>query len=279
MKRLLVAVSILTILTILFTACVPALERQLVYWPSRIEKETPAAYDLTFEVLKLTSEDGTKLTAWAIPYRDDAPWLIYFHGNASNISQNLNYPVQLRERVGVNLLMAEYRGFYQSEGVPSEAGLYMDARTYYDYLAARGIPPEQIAIYGFSLGTGPATNLATERDAAALVLQAPYTSVSDTARSLYHRAIPDRLIHNKFDSASKIRMIHTPLLVLHSKEDKTIPFAQGQALYGLAVQPKTFVAFTGGHNTLSESNVGTLEDVTQAIVSFLQDALSLPATH
>lgn len=257
-------------------ACAPALERQLVFWPSRAEGETPADYGADYEVLKLQSEDGTKLSAWSIPTDDSAPWIVFFHGNNTNISKMLNYPMRLRELTGYNLLMAEYRGYYQNEGVPSESGLYQDARAYYTHLRDSGVQPENIILYGFSLGTGVATQLAYEKDIAALVLQAPYTSITDTARTLYHHKIPDGLIKNRFASIEKIAEINAPLLILHPVEDTTIPFDQGAALFEAAVEPKTFLEIPGGHSSLMDS----LEDevdfakVTKGLTDFLDSSLA-----
>ena len=163
------------------------------------------------------------------------------------------------------------------KGVPSEAGLYQDARAYYTHLRELGVPSEDIILYGFSLGTGVATQLAFEKDIGALILQAPYTSITDTARTLYNRHIPDGLIKNKFASIEKIADIDAPLLILHPLEDTTIPFEQGAALFEAAAEPKTFVEVPGGHNSLMDSAVEDKEfaKVTEELLEFLKEYLEV----
>lgn len=263
-------ILLLTSLSFSLIACLPAIERQLVYWPTTIELQTPADYGLDYEVLKLNSEDGTALEAWLVPYAEDAPWLLYLHGNASNISQNLKFPMLLRERLGVNVLMAEYRGFYKSEGMPSEEGLYQDARTYYNYLINSGVTAENLLIWGFSLGSGVALELATSHVAAGLVLQAPYASIPDAAAWRYNAGLPDSLFQNQFSSKEKISRLTMPLLIVHGIQDDVIPFEQGQALFEMAKQPKRFVAFDGMHTTLNEQGDKHLAFVVDKILEDLR---------
>ena len=139
--------------------------------------------------------------------------------------------------------------------------------------ASSGVPSEDIILYGFSLGTGVATQLAFEKDIGAVILQAPYTSITDTARTLYHPKIPDGLIKNRFASIEKIAGIDAPLLILHPLEDTTIPFDQGAALFEAAAEPKNFVEVPGGHNSLMDSAVEDKEfvKVTEQIMKFLEE--------
>jgi len=250
-------------------SCLEQIESQLVFWPERYDWQDPSDYGVDFETLELESEDGTKLLSWLIPYADGAPWLLYFHGNNNNITGSLRYPMLMRERLGVNVLMVEYRGYYKSEGEPSELGLYMDARAYYDYLLELGVAETKIILFGFSLGSGPSTQLATEVDAAALILQAPFMSVLDTARWRYNQNIPEGFLKTEFKNSDKIASIDMPLLVLHGTQDRSIPFEQGQALFELAKEPKAFIEFPAGHSTINFRQVDELDFVLEDIAAFV----------
>lgn len=228
------------------------LENRLVFFGARPESRTltttPADFGLEYERLTLTTSDGVKLMAWALPYAETAPWLLYFHGNGGNVSDYLSFTRALHD-LGFNVLMLEYRGYGESEGVPREAGLFEDARTAYRYLLERGVPAEHIGLYGFSLGSGVAVDLAIHVEVGALVVEAGYTSIPDVARELY-RVVPRFLMHNRFDSQSKIAKVKAPILFIHSPTDRTVPFSQGETLYALAGEPKDFVKMRGGHTEL-----------------------------
>ena len=232
------------------------LENRLVFFGARPESRTltatPADFGLEYERLTLTTSDGVNLMAWALPYADGqdetAPWLLYFHGNGGNVSDYLSFTSALHN-LGFNVLMLEYRGYGESEGIPSETGLFEDARTAYRYLTERGVLPEHIGVYGFSLGSGVAVDLASKVEVGALVVEAGYTSIPDVARELY-RVVPRFLMHNRFDSQSKIARVKAPVLFIHSPTDRTVPFSQGETLYALAGEPKEFVKMRGGHTEL-----------------------------
>lgn len=219
-------------------------EDRLVYFPTRTLTSTPADYGMAFETVRFSSEDAYKLMGWIIP-GDGETWLLYFHGNGQNVSSYLSLMAELHT-LGLNLLLFDYRGYGESEGSPSEAGLYADAHAAYALLMAYGVPPERLFLYGFSLGSGVAVQLATEVEVAGLVLEAAFTSLPAAGRARYPM-LPTALMRNRYDSLSKIARIDAPLLVLHARDDRTVPFSQGQALYAEATVPKTFAALTGGH--------------------------------
>lgn len=235
--------------------------------------ETPKDYGLNYEELELQAEDGTGLHAWLLETDESAPWLLHFHGNNSNITMNLRLPVRLQERLGLNVLMAEYRGYYKSEGRPSEAGFYQDARAYYDYLLGRGVPPENIVVYGFSLGSGTATQLASTQTVGGLILQAPYSSILDVARWRVNAELPESLLATKFDNRARIKEVDAPVLIIHGKSDETIPFKQGQELFELANEPKDFLSYEGDHNSLNRQPETQLSEVFNKIVELTKKML------
>ena len=242
-------VVIITLLIIVLVIVVASyFEDKFVYFPNKDFPETPASYGLRYEQVNLTSADGTKLVAWSIPYDNKSPWLIYLHGNGGNVSGYLTLTTKLHE-LGMNVFMLEYRGFGKSEGKPSELGLYQDAEAAYQHVLEKATGANRIILYGFSLGSGVAVELATHREVSALILEAPYKSIPDVAKDVY-RIVPYRLMKNLYASKNKINQVNVPLLIIHSLDDRSIPFSHGKALFDLANKPKTFVEIQGGHTAM-----------------------------
>ena len=184
------------------------------------------------------------------------PWVLYLHGNDSNVATRLNilHCEKLRA-LGLNVVAAEYRGFGGMDGVPTEAGLDSDARSAYDYLQQQlHADPQRIVIYGWSLGSAVAVDLASHVDEAVLILEgAPASLVAIGARRYPY--FPIRLlIRNPFESIKKIDRIGSPVLFLHSPEDAVIPFEEGRKLFDAAPSPKQFVEVSGGHVYASEKD-------------------------
>jgi hypothetical protein len=148
-----------------------------------------------------------------------------------------------------------YRGYEGSTGSPSEDGLHLDAEAAYAF-AADHVAPDRIVVWGHSLGTGVAVALAAERQIAALVLEAPYTSIADIA-AMNFPYLPVRwLLKDQFHSDWHIANVTAPVLVFHGDKDDTIPISFGQRLYSLIKSPKCFVRFAdGGHVDLDDGKV------------------------
>ena len=205
-------------------------------------------------VMTVTTEDGLSLLAWYMPpARDDGRVVLYLHGNAGNIG-NRAYRFGPNRQLGWGLLLLEYRGYGGNPGSPSEAGLLIDARAGMAALLAMGFTPDRILLWGASLGTGLAVQLAAERPVAALLLEAPYTSIAALARMRFRFAPVDLLLRDRFDSLSVIGRVRAPILVMHGANDRLIPVAVARALYEAAPEPKQlWIAPEGGHNHLVEA--------------------------
>jgi uncharacterized protein len=234
----------------LLVAWLLAIEDRLVYFPTRVLVATPADYGLEYERIALRTEDGLSLMGWVMP-AEEKRWLVYFHGNGENVSRYLSLMPALHG-LGFNLLLFDYRGYGESEGAPSEEGLYMDARAAYGFLRDRDVAPKNIYLYGFSLGTGVAVQLATEVEVAGIVLEAAYTSLPAAGRYA-HPFLPTGLMRNRYDSLGKIERIGAPILFFHARDDWTVPFSQGRELFEAANEPKAFVEVTGGHVAMLRS--------------------------
>ena len=228
-------------------------ESRLIYFPGteRTLLPPPAHLRLPVRRVNFQADDGTRLVSWEIPAQREpgSYWLLMCHGNAGNLSQfgRPDHYAGLRG-LGLNLLAFDYRGYGESEGAPSEEGLYRDASAAYRYLREkRLVPPERIIIFGHSLGSAVAVDLASRVPAAGLILEGALTSVIDRGRELYPY-IPVRWIgRSRFASIEKIARVTVPKLFLHAKGDEVIPIAHGRRLYQAASEPKTFVELQGGH--------------------------------
>jgi len=230
-------------------------EENLVFQPKVLDGDrfNVPPDSLRVQPVRFAAKDGASLAGWVIPpaTADSAAlWVLVCHGNAGNITyvSRLDFYARLRA-LGVGVLAYDYRGYGESEQRPiNEEGLYLDARAAYEYLRhTRGIPPNRIVIFGHSLGTGVATELAAGNEAAGLVLEDAYTSIPDIGQQRYP-LLPVKLIaRNRFETINKIDRISMPKLLMSAEDDAVIPFAHGRAVFEKAKQPKQFVTLRGGH--------------------------------
>jgi uncharacterized protein len=227
-------------------------ESRLIYFPGpeRTLVAPPLSLALPVQRVEITTEDAVTLVAWVMPAEPGSSWwLLVCHGNAGNLSEfdrPLHY-AGLRQ-LGLNLLAFDYRGYGESGGVPSEAGLYRDADAAYRYLTdQRGIPANRILIFGHSLGSAVAVDLASRVRSAGLIVEGAFTSATERGQELYPY-IPVRWIaKSRFSSVDKISRVTVPKLFLHAQGDEVIPLAHGRRLYEAAPPPKAFVELRGGH--------------------------------
>ncbi len=241
---------LMAVLAILGLQVAPLIfEEKLIYFPYRAHEMTPADLGLAFEEVTLQTGDGVRLHGWFLPVRDARRTVLVCHGNAGNISHRLDRVLLLQAKLGLSVFLFDYRGYGKSEGSPNEEGTYSDGRAAYQYLADRGLAPDQIVLFGESLGAAIAVQLALERPAAALVLEAPFSSIRDMAAAAYPFLPLGRLVRTRYDNLAKIPSIEVPLLILHGTRDRIVPFAQGESLFRAAPEPKRFWAIAGAdHN-------------------------------
>ena len=224
-------------------------ETRFIYFPSRAHEATPAGLGLPSEEVRLTAEDGVRLHGWFLPVRGARWTVLLSHGNAGNISHRLDRTLFLQTRLGASVLLYDYRGYGKSEGSPDERGTYRDARAAFRYLVEqRQVPPERLVLFGESLGSAVSLDLALSHPAAALVLEAPFTSVRDMARTtIFFPLAP--FVRTRYDNLDKVARLRVPLLVLQGDRDEVVPFAQGRRLFEAAPGLKRFFTIPGaGHN-------------------------------
>jgi len=223
---------------VLFLALVYCFQRHLLYHPDKTIA-TPAQYGLeNFTEYFVPSSDGVTIQLWYRSAAQGMPTVVYFHGNAANLGNRAGIYGALAEK-GFGVLAVSYRGYGKSTGSPSEQGLYADARAALSFLTDKQhIPLKHIILFGESLGTGVAVQMATEYDVGGLVLEAAYTSVAARGAEIYFYIPVKLMIRDKFDSLNKIGKVKAPLLLFHGERDSVIPIRMGKAVFAAATAPK-----------------------------------------
>jgi abhydrolase domain-containing protein 17 len=227
-----------------------------------------SSYIDTPEILKITSSGGRKISAIYLPNSSARFTLLVSHGNGEDLGDIQDWLEDLR-RAGFSVFAYDYRGYGTSEGRPSEKAAYDDESAAYDFLAIElGTPPDHIILYGRSVGTGPAVQLAARRPAAGLVLQSPFLSAFRVLTRV------PLLPFDRFPNYKSIRHVHCPVLIMHGTADSVIGLWHGRKLFELANEPKHFVAVEGAnHNDVSPS---VTEIYNRALVKFASTLESQP---
>ncbi|MFM1814888.1 MAG: hypothetical protein RLZ98_1583 [Pseudomonadota bacterium] len=223
-------------------------QRRFIYFPS-IERVTPATAGLAHvREVTLETPDGNRLVCWYGPATDPAkPTILYFHGNAGNLAARSGR-VEMYTGQGYGFFMMAYRGYSGSTGSPSETANVADAGLAYEHLLALGLRPEEIVVYGESLGTGVAARLASERPVVGLILDSPFTSMIKVASHHYPYVPVGLILSDRYQTIQYIGEVKAPLLVLHGEQDDIIPVEMGRRVFEAANEPKTLEVFPeGGH--------------------------------
>ena len=216
--------------------------------PGRALTASPNDIGLDYEDVSLATRDNEVLHGWYITATNPVGVVLFFHGNAGNISHRLD-SIEIFQELDLDVLIIDYRGYGQSSGKASEQGTYLDAQTAWDYLVnKRGIAPGKIVIFGRSLGGAVASWLAARTKAGAVILESCFTSGPDMADRLYP-FLPVRLITRlKYPVKEYVKHVSSPLLIIHSQQDEIIPFDMGQSIFAAAMEPKEILVLSGDHN-------------------------------
>ena len=228
-------------------------QRSLIYFP---DKTTPSPIN-GVEVVSVTTADNLQVSGWYFPLKNhDSPTILFFHGNGGNHGHRY-FKAQYFIEAGYNVLLAGYRGYGGNTGRPSEEGFYSDGRAYTEFLIKeKGIKPENIFLYGESIGSGTAVQMATEYDVAALILESPFSSLLERAKEQYFFVPVELLLKDRFLNSNKIKNINAPLFIVHGNKDGVVPYSSGYNLYNEALEPKFFKGIPqGNHNDLYEFEV------------------------
>jgi fermentation-respiration switch protein FrsA (DUF1100 family) len=271
MLALLIAAKTLLVLYGLTATIMFLCQRRILFRPDRTAPDLGRAGVPGVRTMTVTTPDGLDLLAWYMPpARNNESVVLYLHGNAGHIGHR-GFRLELFERLGWGALLLEYRGYGGNPGRPSEAGLTIDARAGLAALLAMGIAPSRVVLYGESLGSGLAARLATEQPVRAVLLESPYTSITDIARSRYPFLPVRWLLLDHFDSVRVVGGARAPVLVMHGARDRIVPLAMGRAVFAAAPVPKElWIAPHAGHIDLVEA--GAMDAAADFVARMSQQA-------
>ena len=212
-------------------------QRNLLYYPSE-NNYSGDRLTVPIEKVKIKTQDNIELLSWYHKKNvSDYKTILFLHGNAGSLEDRI-YKLNFLGNLDVNFLIIAWRGYSGSSGKPSEFGLYQDAKSALNWLNSKGITDDKIVLYGESLGTSVAIEVGQNRNFAGIILEAPFTSMIDIGKKHYPFFPVKLLLKDKYVSKNKIKNIKSPVLVMHGKEDKIVPFYMGKKIYDLANQPK-----------------------------------------
>ena len=227
-----ILVVYLSVLIVLFI-----FQRNLMYLPNE-NNYFGDKLEVEIKKVKITTSDNIKLLGW-FHNKDLKKFktILYFHGNAGKLDNRI-YKLNYFKNMDVNFLIIAWRGFNGNKGKPSEEGLYEDGKSTIEWLKNLGVTEKDIIIYGESLGTGIATEIAQNNNFAGLILETPFTSMIEAAKNFYPYIPVGLLLKDKYKNDKKMKNINIPLLVMHGEADQIVPFWMGKTIYEIANQPK-----------------------------------------
>jgi len=233
---------------VVFVALLYIFQSHYVYYPERALSAEPSRIGLQFETVYFETEDGVKLSGWLIPSESARGVILFCHGNAGNISHRLE-SIEIFHRLGLEVFIFDYRGYGQSEGKPTEDGTYKDAEAAWQYLIEeRQVNPNEVIVFGRSLGGGVASWLAQSHAPGALILESTFVSLPDIAATVYPYLPVRLLLRFEYNTAEYLGRVDCPVLIVHSRDDEIMPFSHGWRLFQIAKEPKRFLEITGTHN-------------------------------
>ena len=224
-------------------------QRSFLYFPSLTYTPLSQVHEhRSFQELPIKTADGLDLTAWYAPATSKPFTIVFFHGNGDSLYSALHVADPYIE-AGYGFLIVEYRGYSGLPGKPTEAGLYADGRACIHALMERGVKSENIILFGHSLGTGVAVQMAEEFPVGGVMLLAPYLSIAKMAQMDFPIFPAQWIVLDRYESDKKIGKVHVPVLIVNGANDRVIPPSQGQQLYSLANEPRKFYSLPDcGHN-------------------------------
>ena len=222
-------------------------QKNYIFFPEKEITLLPSSIGLVYEDLALLTEDHVKIHGWYIPAKEKRATILFFHGNAGNISGRLS-TIDFYHQLGLDVYIIDYRGYGKSEGSPSEKGLYLDAKALWNYVTGpKGENKKHVIVSGRSLGGAVAAWLAKEFQPGALILQGTFTSAAEMGRVLYPYLPIQYCIVHRFPTIEFIKDVISPVLVMHSPEDEVVPYLLGQKVFEAAHEPKYFLSLAGSH--------------------------------
>ena len=228
-----------------------AAQRRFIYFPEPGRTSPAAAGVPDVSERIIATPDGEKVVAWYGKAQRGQPTLLYFQGNGGTLELRSETISRYLAR-GRGMFMMSYRGFSGSTGAPSEAANVADAKLAYDTLIKDGVSPDDIILYGESLGTGVAIQVAREKMVAGVILDSPYTSILELASQYYPWLPVSLLLEDRYESIRYIRDVHVPIFILHGEADDVVPVEMGRRLFAAANEPKELKTIPGGGHVIHD---------------------------
>jgi fermentation-respiration switch protein FrsA (DUF1100 family) len=245
---------LITIFVVLFVAywgmgvILYIMQPNFLYCPVREVVYTPDELGMDFEDVIFKTDDDLSLNGWYVPAENSKMTVLFCHGNGGNIMHRLD-SINIFYNLGLNCFIFDYRGYGSSEGKPGEEGTYLDVKAAYEWLTKeKGISPNDIIIFGRSLGGSIATQLASKVQSRALIIESTFTSYVDIGRKFYPYMPVRWFARFSYRTIDYIREVRCPVMIIHSRSDDVVPFEFGLELYEAANEPKEFVEIIGSHN-------------------------------
>jgi len=227
-------------------------QRQMMYLPDPRRIAPADAGFARATAHTLATADGQSIQAWYAPASPGRSLIVYFHGNGGQIAHRVGR-FNLLTAGGDGVLAVSYRGYGGSSGSPTEQGLIEDGRAAYAFAIEQGYAPQNIVLFGESLGSGVAVALAAEKRVGGVLLEAPFSSTVDVAATVYWMFPLRLLMLDQFPSDRRIAQVSAPLLIVHGDRDQVVPLRFGQRLYDVAREPKTLLKIPGGGHQVLET--------------------------
>ena len=239
-----IRVIILLSLALFLYGCIS----DVIYQPQREVRYTPEHAKLIYEDISIITADGVKISGWWAPAEQARGTVLFCHGNGGNVSGCLD-TLLIMNRLGLNALIFDYRGYGNSDGSPTEKGTYADAEAAWNYLVTeRKVPPDRIIIWGRSLGGAIAAMTAAKHCAGIVIVESTFTSLKDLVHDRMSWVPSWVLANYAYDTRHYLKEVDVPVLVIHSPDDEMIPFQHGKNLYDSIPGPKAFSEIKGSHN-------------------------------
>ena len=259
MKYLFITLSSIVVAYLVVLVFIYFYQRNLLYHPSENNYQNDEV-EFNYEEVYIEVENEIKLKSWLIN-KDlkKLKTLLIFHGNAGDLSNRI-YKLNELNKLEINILLISWRGFSGNKGSPTEKNLYKDAEAAIKWLNKKNVNNNQIILYGESLGTGIAVEMAKKNDFNSIILESPFTSIENSAK-IYYPYLPVKyLLKDRYDTISKIKMVESPIMIMHGEKDDVVPFSMGKELFEKANSPKQSY-FTAEDDHMMEFNSSLLDKI------------------
>ncbi|MCM8538644.1 MAG: alpha/beta hydrolase [Lentisphaeraceae bacterium] len=221
-------------------------QNRLIFMPTHFVSQVPVRSAHSFANLLIPSQSGQNINAWFVPSKSNTGTVMYCRGNKGNMSDDIRV-IQVWNKLGYNVMIFDYQGFGISKGEPSEYNCYDDADAVYSWLRNNRLINKKFIIHGKSIGGAVAAKLATSTKCDGLIIESSFTSIEDLGKKRFPY-IPGAFYYNEFPTETLLKSVSSPVLVMHSSEDETVPFGMGQKLFDAVKGEKSFFTLKGEHN-------------------------------